>query len=204
MSERAKVSQRKFEKIQFDELETFERSKLLPLSVPLAVCAKSRRILGFQVASMPAKGLLVAASLKKYGYRKDERPEALQRLLNSLIPISSETPTCELLSDQCPRYPGAVRAAFEKRAVHKTVKGRRGCVVGQGELKKIGKDPLFSLNHTCAMLRANLNRLFRRTWCTTKRADRLIAHLWIYLHYHNEVLLQKPELNAPAGALPMA
>jgi hypothetical protein len=65
-------------------------------------------------------------------------------------------------------------------------------VVGQGELKKVGRDPLFSLNHTCAMLRANLNRLFRRTWCTTKRIDRLEAHLWIYVRFHNEVLLKWP------------
>jgi len=39
-------------------------------------------------------------------------------------------------------------------ATHRTVKGRRGSIAGQGELKKIGFDPLFSLNHTCAMLRA--------------------------------------------------
>jgi hypothetical protein len=45
-------------------------------------------------------------------------------------------------------------------AVHTTVKGRHGCVVGQGELKKIVFDPLFSFNHTAAMARANINRLF--------------------------------------------
>jgi hypothetical protein len=191
LKERAISTARRIKKFQFDELETFERSKLLPVSVPLAVCAKTRRILGFQVASMPAKGLLVEASLKKYGKRPDDRKGAIERLLNSLVPISDEA-GCELLSDQCPRYPSAVSQAFQARGVHKTVKGRRGCVVGQGELKKVGRDPLFSLNHTCAMLRANLNRLFRRTWCTTKRIDRLEAHLWIYVRFHNEVLLKWP------------
>jgi hypothetical protein len=29
------------------------------------------------------------------------------------------------------------------------------------------------------MLRANLNRLFRRTWCTTKKPEGLIDHLSI-------------------------
>ncbi|MBU6155196.1 MAG: hypothetical protein KGP28_12905, partial [Bdellovibrionales bacterium] len=48
--------------------------------------------------------------------------------------------------------------------------------------------PIFSLNHTCAMLRANLNRLFRRTWCTTKTIQGLIDHLSIYVAFHNRRL----------------
>jgi len=62
-------------------------------------------------------------------------------------------------------------------------------VVGQGELKRGGYDPLFSLNHTAAMIRANINRLFRRTWCTSKRIDRLEGHLLLYTDYHNRVLV---------------
>ena len=58
-------------------------------------------------------------------------------------------------------------------------------------LKKIRFDPLFSLNHTCAMLRANLNRLFRRTWCTTKKPERLALHIAMYVVFHNETLLNK-------------
>jgi sugar phosphate permease len=69
--------------------------------------------------------------------------------------------------------------------------GQRGSSTGQGELKKIKFDPLFSLNHTCAMLRANVSRLFRKTWCTTKRPDQLRAHLMIYAEYHNSQLSQK-------------
>ena len=63
-------------------------------------------------------------------------------------------------------------------------------MVGQGELKKIGKDPLFSLNHTAAMLRANINRLFRRTWRTTKKPERLADHIALYVWYHNSELIQ--------------
>lgn len=42
------------------------------------------------------------------------------------------------------------------------------------------------------MLRANVNRLFRKTWCTTKRADRLYAHLILYAHFHNTMLIKQP------------
>ncbi len=39
------------------------------------------------------------------------------------------------------------------------------------------------------MLRANINRLFRKTWNTTKKVEALIDHLWIYVRYHNAVLV---------------
>ena len=58
-------------------------------------------------------------------------------------------------------------------------------------MKQLRFDPLFSLNHTCAMLRANINRLFRRTWCTTKRKDRLEQHLAVYMDFHNRILLKE-------------
>ncbi|RME16932.1 MAG: transposase, partial [Bdellovibrio sp.] len=82
----------------------------------------------------------------------------------------------------------SVRAFFPK-ATHIQLKGQRGAITGQGELKKTAFDPLFSLNHTCAMFRANVNRLFRKTWCTTKKLQPLIDHLEIYMWYHNKVLL---------------
>ncbi len=178
-------SEHKVMSVQFDEMETFERSKCLPLSIPLIVEAKSRKILGFSVAQMPAKGPLAEISRKKYGKREDHRPNAVDSLLSELSGVIH--PKAQMLSDQNPKYPNWVRRHFPL-LTHKAVKGRRGCIVGQGELKKIGNDPLFDLNHTCAMLRANVNRLFRRTWCTTKRPDRLEAHLAIYIAYHNEVL----------------
>ncbi len=174
-----------FTLIQFDELETSEHTKLKPLSVALAVEAKSRKILGFQVSSMPAKGVLASMALKKYGPRKDLRREGLDRLFLSLKLVTTEQ--TEWVSDQNPHYPKALRK-HHAQATHTRHKGRRGCVVGQGELKKIGFDPLFSLNHTCAMLRANLNRLFRRTWCTTKNQQGLIDHLSLYVHFHNQEL----------------
>jgi hypothetical protein len=99
----------------------------------------------------------------------------------------AESEAIEIRSDLCPRYPSVVRRFFPF-ATHTRYKGRRGCVVGQGELKRGGFDPLFSLNHSCAMYRDNLKRLSRRTWCTTKRPDRLQALLNMYACYHNQFL----------------
>ena len=181
-------------KMQFDDMETFEHSKLKPLSITLAVEKGSRLILGFRVASMPAKGLLVKRALKKYGPRPDHRSKARAHLFKDLREHLRENVHIE--SDQNPHYEPAVKRHFPK-ALYQTFKGRRGCVVGQGELKSGGFDPLFSLNHTCAMLRANINRLFRRTWCTTKKPENLTEHLWIYAQSHNQRIWKKVKNQNP-------
>jgi hypothetical protein len=170
--------------IEFDDLETFEHTKCKPISVTLAVEFKTRRILGIEVSSMPAKGLLVRKA-RKYGYRRDERSGARKRLFEKITALIEEG--AEIKSDSSPHYPKDV-AEFFPKSTHKRYLGKRGSLGGQGELKKVRFDPLFSLNHTCAMLRANVNRLFRKTWCTTKKQERLYAHLMIYANYHNRKL----------------
>lgn len=143
--------------VQFDDLETSEHTKCKPLSVVLAVEPKSRKILGFQVSQMPAKGLLSRLALRKYGPRADLRSEGWNALFARLRSVVR--PTADWLSDENPHYPRHLKS-HHPEATHRTTPGRRGCIAGQGELKKVGFDPLFSLNHTCAMLRANLNRVF--------------------------------------------
>lgn len=175
----------KIESIQFDEMESFERSKCLPLSIPLVVVPGTRNILGIGVAVMPAKGPLAEISRKKYGPRDDQRAEIVRSVFSEIAPALATD--VKIVTDQNPKYPSWIKESFPK-AKHVAYKGRRGCVVGQGELKKIGFDPLFDLNHTAAMIRANVSRLVRRTWSTTKRPDRLAAHLKIYAYYHNTVL----------------
>ena len=171
--------------IEFDDLETIEHTKLKPLSVTLAVESGTRRILGFSVSQMPAKGHLVYLSVAKYGSRRDRRRYGRAQLFKTIKPLIKDHAVIK--SDQNPHYTFDVKRHFPN-ATHATYKGRRSSVAGQGELKKIGNDPLFSLNHTCAMLRANITRLFRKTWCTTKKKERLALHLYLYAVYHNENL----------------
>lgn len=175
--------------VEFDDQETFEHTKCKPLSITLAVESKSRRILAFEISQMNAKGHLAKLAFKKYGRRKDTRRLGRKRLFKSLKPIVHSHAIFK--SDQNPYYGADVRRHFPK-AKHETFKGQRGSIVGQGELKKIRFDPLFSLNHTCAMTRANMNRLFRKTWCTTKLPARLADHFAIYAVYHNQTSARAP------------
>lgn len=179
--------------VQFDDLETFEHTKCKPVSVTIAVEEGSRRILGLAVARMPAKGPLTSKAKKLYGFRQDERAQGRRELFKKLRWVVAEDAV--LKSDQNPHYPASVRRFFPK-GTHVTYQGRRSAITGQGELKRIGFDPIFSLNHTCAMFRANLSRLFRKTWCTTKSIHSLRAHLILYAEYHNRHLPRlEPALN---------
>ena len=173
--------------LQFDELQTIEHTKCKPLSAAVAVNAKTREILGFQVSSMPATGHLAKIARKKYGFRPDHRRQGLRTLLESIRSVTSEQ--AHFLSDYCPFYAPVLKTVFPK-ATHHQVLGEKACVAGQGELKKAGKDPLFCINQSFAMLRANINRLIRRTWCTTKVPERLRDHLAVYAYVHNQKLLR--------------
>jgi len=170
--------------VEFDDLETFEHTKCKPLSITLAVETGTRRILGLEVSEMAAKGLLVEKA-RKYGPRIDDRSAGRQRLFRKISPYVEDG--ADIKSDENPHYPNDVKKFFPN-SKHLRFRGQRGSLGGQGELKKIGFDPLFSLNHTCAMFRAHVNRLIRKTWCTTKNPERLYNHLMIYAHYHNEQL----------------
>ena len=174
-----------FTAIQLDELQSIEHTKCKPLSIVIVVAENGRKILDFRVAIMPATGHLAKISRHKYGPRDDTRRENLHDLLKNLQPQLS--PSISIRSDECPMYKSAVKKYFPK-AHYEQFKGRKSSVAGQGELKKGWRDPLFCINHTFAMLRANINRLVRKTWCTTKRITRLIDHLYVYCWVHNSML----------------
>ena len=184
--------------VHFDDLETSEHSKYKPVSVTLVVEKNTRKIIDFELSKMPPKWIHVQRAFQKYGARKDERPIGWHRLFHRLSKnLSSKT---SFVSDQNPFYSRLVSKYFPN-SFHFQVKGRDAALVGQGELKKIGFDPIFPINHTCAMLRANLNRLARRTWCTTKTMQGLEDHIWIYVDFHNRELTREIQKSSgPVGS----
>ena len=169
--------------IEFDDMETFEHTRCKPLSITLAVQKQTERILGFEISSMAAKGLLVERA-RKYGLRVDTRRQARNRLFKTLQNLVHEE--AQIRSDSHPSYPRIVKKYFPK-ANHVRFISRKGSNTGGGELKQGVYDPLFALNNTCACFRMRVTRLLRKTWYTTKRPDRLRAHLYIYAEAHNRI-----------------
>ena len=176
----------KFKQIVFDEVISKESSKLKPLAIPLLVAHPSRLIIDFDVASMEAQARFKAESEARYGCRVDERATMVTKVLcRSRKYIADQA---LVLVDKDPLYPELLHKVIPA-ARPLRIKSRKAHCSGQGELKKVGYDPFFSLNHTAGMMRDSVSRLVRRTWAISRSKDRLRDHLKIYQWFHNEVLL---------------
>jgi Transposase and inactivated derivatives len=178
--------------VQFDEMETFEHTKCKPISIGLAINKADRSIISAIAATMPAKGHLAAISRKKYGRRPDRRGLAM-KLLMEQIKTTYGGAIVTVRTDKKTSYGPLVRE-YLPWSLHRTTKGRRGCVVGQGELKEGGYDPIFNLNHNAAMIRDNLKTMSRRVWCTVKSMCRFQDLLDLYVHFHNRLCDPKDPL----------
>ena len=172
--------------MQFDDLITNEHTKMKPLTVSIAVDANRRFILSAKVGRIPAFGLLAERSRAKYGRRENDHKKTLKAMFKEMHTTISAQALIQ--SDEHQRYPKFVECYLPGRE-YRRHPGGRGAIVGQGELKKKKYDPIFILNHTCAMLRAGVNRLIRKTWCTTKKPERLQMHLDIYIDFYNRLYL---------------
>ena len=160
-------------------METFEHTKLKPVSIVLAVHARSGAIVGTAVEPMAYKGRLAHVAYKKYGPRADRSGFGIQRVLETVR--RAARPDLVLVTDESPKYPARIRKVLPE-ATHRAV--RRVPSVLAKRRRNLD-DPLFALNVTAAKLRSDLARLSRRTWVTTKKLDRLAAHLSLYIAWNN-------------------
>ena len=151
---------------------------------------KTRIIIDYSTAQIPAFGHLAAISRKKYGHRADHSRSARHELFARLavcLPLNVTFRT-----DQHKAYPSVIRKHFPK-AKHLTHKSKRSRTNGQGEMKKTGRDPLFSVNQTFAMFRAKMSRLTRQSWNLSKKISCLNDHMAIYVEAHNRNIWEQME-----------
>lgn len=168
-------------KIFFDEMETIEHTKCKPLSILLLV-NENYEILEAKVAKMPAKGKLAKFSVQKYGKRRDERNSAIKNAFSE-IKRNLKTSPHTLLSDAKPNY-GLMVSKFFPKSQH-LIYSRKNKERYRDRLHEKGQkklyDPMFVINQRCAKLRADIRRLTRRSWCTTKKPENLQCHLDLYI-----------------------
>jgi hypothetical protein len=165
----------------FDEMETIHHTKCKPLSIGIMVNEKYE-ILDLQVAEMPMKGRLSRFSVEKYGPRKDEREQVMEKMFMRLKKDLCLTPT-KLCSDAKPSYRKFVERYYPhaQYEVHSRVSKERIRDRLHEKLQKKRFDPMFALNQRCAKLRSDIRRLTRRSWCTTKSPINLQGHLDLYI-----------------------
>jgi transposase-like protein len=181
-----RLHEKDFLHLQIDEMETIEHTKLKPLTLPLCV-SSTYKILGVGVGRIPAKGHLAEISRKKYGPRPNDRTEVLEKLLSDLKSKSQCDPLT-ITTDSSPLYVNLIKKYFPMTKhilinSDQRLKKKRELMY-TAEQKKLF-DPLFALNQRCAMLRSDLRRLTRRSWCTTKRIENLLGQLELYQVYNN-------------------
>lgn len=179
---------------QFDEMETYEHTKLKPLSIALAVAADGGKIIDAKVAEMRAKGRTARRSVQKYGLRKDLRVLACRNVIRNVAKVAAGR--LQIACDRKRDYPALIHEILPEAVLTQYLSRKSTKLLDIAEdnlprheedeaLSRKAFDPLFMLNHRCAKLRADISRLFRRTWSTTKKKFRLQMHLYLYIAYHN-------------------
>ena len=160
--------------VQFDQMETFEASAAKPLTIALAVRAKTGEILSIKVGKIAANGYLATKGQALYQWTKDEGKATCAAALAEVALVAK--PGATIASDGASMYPGLI-AALIPTAQHDAHVG----TPATGAF-----DPLYRLNHTCAKLRADISRLARKTWATTKDQKQLEAALNLYIAWNNK------------------
>ena len=185
-AEYLKKEEMKTSYVQFDEMETYEWSKLLPLSIALAVRAKTGDIIGVKMAKMNCHGKTANASVRRYGRRIDARLPAAQKVMREIAVVT--TPDMTIATDKKAAYRNIIKKELP-HATHAIHKSRKAEALPQAQSKGQPHDPLFALNHVCAKLRADLARLHRRTWSASKKANYMQDAIDLYVAYHNGHIL---------------
>ena len=166
--------------IQIDEMETYEHTRLKPLSISIAVRVKTGQIIDMKVATMNCHGPLAALSQKKYGLRKDTRKEANGSVIETVRRVVNTGSGLTVGCDSKSSYPGLIKNVIQGASIqtHLVVKESYEDTVKP-------TDPLFAINLICAKLRSDLAPLARKTWVTTKSPEKLRQLLSIYIAWNN-------------------
>ena len=184
-----KLSQKAFDVThsQFDEMLTFEHTRLKPLSIALAVQKKDSKLIDIQVAQSHYQGVLSSVAFKKYGPREDQSHEARRQVLATLQ--SQIKSSCHLVTDAKPVYRTDVASLVPKvKLVQVKNRGARLQRLLNAKRRNF-QDPMFELNLVAAKIRHDLSRMARKVWVTTKRQDRLQKHLMLFLASQNGYLI---------------
>ena len=163
---------------QFDEMQTFEHTRLKPVTIAIAVRAKTGEVIDATAAPISYRGPLAAIAFRKYGPRRDRSRFAIAKTLRRLSDCAR--PQLVVTTDRHPAYPQALRSRIPYAFHHATSR-----IPKTKTDRKNKNDALFTLNYTAAKLRNDLSRLGRKNWVTTKKISRLQAHLDLYLAWNH-------------------
>ena len=176
--------------VQFDEMESFEHTRLKPLSLCIAVEPEKAKLIDIQVGTLNYKGRLASFALSKYGVRRDTSEEACLRVLEGIKNCGIRE--VQVTTDGKSSYPKLIKITLPD-ARHNAVKAQKISIAQRlfRKGRRNENDPLFVLNYMAAKIRHDLSRMARKVWVTTKKANCLQAHLDLYIAYANGYALPR-------------
>jgi len=170
--------------VQFDEQETYIRTKKLPVSIAIAVDGTRDRtggkIIDIDVAIMPAKSRNAFESQLMYGTQLDQRPYVCRTVLHN-VRLACRFSSILIATDAKPAYRTYVRQMLPK-AIHLQVNRSDE---DREVVSKSSEHDLWWVNQCCSVTRHYLSRLRRRTCVTSKDIDELRRHLWLFAAKRN-------------------
>lgn len=188
--------------VQFDEMEHYINSKYEMVSIVVAVCGTTGRVIALESCEIKCKGKLGATPNGKFinKTRTDKRDVAFKETFRKMRGVF-RTPNIIIVSDAKPAYRLVIKKEFGppynlthqqemsrgKNTPRSTLAFKKA--TGATPQEKVD-DPLFWLNHLCAELRYNVNRLDRKSWNTSKSIEKLQNHLYIFIARHNGYSLE--------------
>jgi len=168
--------------LYFDEMESIDHTKLKPLTIAIAV-DENCKLLRAKVGTIKAKGHLAEISNLKYGHRENQSKIVCESVLELL---ASKVSLQKICTDQKTTYPKLIKKYFQHTLLESHKTERNFGLENRYLTKKF--DPLFPINHKCGDLREKINRLNRKSWCTTKKVENLQRHLNLRVAYEDGLL----------------
>ena len=121
----------------------------------------------------------IAQDRRRYGPRKDLSRRSCLRTLERGAELVRDLRCVRLRTDEKSSYPGLAKRVFgAERLVHQRT---------HSKLVRDTWNPLFSINHTEAMVRDLMGRLRRDSWLVSKKRRCLDIALHVWMAYRNYV-----------------
>jgi len=169
------------EPIAFDGFESFEFSQYTPVHFHVAVGVGSHFLYGFTDSELRRKGRMTAAQRARRGEleRRFGRPDprSIEREVRAMLEmLLSEKSRADLVSDEHPAYPRALRPLRDRIATHRTVASR---------VARTPQNPLFAVNLLDLLVRHSSANHKRETIAFSKRRQSAAERLWIFAVWRN-------------------
>lgn len=171
------------EPLVVDGFETFEFSQYTPVHFHLGLGAHSHYLYAFTDSELRRKGRMTGAqrarrpALEQLFGRPD--PRSIEREVSALLSlVIPEKSRAEVISDEHPAYPRALRRVEDRTITHRTLSSR---------LARTPQNPLFPVNLADLLIRHSSANHKRETIAFSKRRQSAAERLWIFVAWRNYV-----------------